>query len=156
MTRTENDTATMRTAKKLGWRGLNLRKGRKGDCPWCLEQMVCLCLCAFWWHPLGIGEVFKHSFRGLRQIRELRSLSPSGPSAGKCVHVCVHYTNCHWEEHACVSIAIVSNCGERSSLDLTLRPRCSFLIVASDAGFGIGFFLFIFFFWAPVTINNFN
>lgn len=43
------------------------------------EQMVCLSpSLSFWWRPLGIGEAFKHSFRGQRQISELCSSPPSG------------------------------------------------------------------------------
>lgn len=126
----------------MGWGGLKLWTDRKGVCPWCLEQMVCLCLCAFWWHPLGIGVVFKHSFRGLRQICEFHSLPPSGPGlqlTSGCMYV--YYRNCHWEEHVCVSIAIVSIRGETSSLILRPSPRCCFPLT-SDAGFENVFFVY--------------
>lgn len=101
------------------WGGeLKLSTNKKRVCPWCLEQMVCLCLCAFWWHPLGIGEVFQHSFRGLRQISELCSLPPSGPGL-QLTSVCMYVYTIEFvteEEHVWVSIAIVSIGGRRADL----------------------------------------
>lgn len=83
--------------QKNGVGVMKMRTDRKGVCPWCLEQMVRLCLCAFWGHPLGIGALFEHSFRGPRQISELCSSPPSGPGQQlTSAHACVYYRNCHW------------------------------------------------------------
>lgn len=121
---------------------MKMRMDRKRVCPWRLEQMVCLCLCAFWGHPLGIGALFEHSFRGPRQISELCSSPPSGLGQ-QLTSVCMHVYAIEIVTELWVSIAIVSICGKKTGLALMRRPpsRC-FLIAASDAGFKHAF-LFI-------------
>lgn len=139
---------------------LQLRTDRKGVCPWCLQQMVCLCLCAsqWMWHPLGIGEVFEHSFRGPRQISELCSSPPSGPGP-QLTSVCmyVYSIEIEEEEHMWVSIAIVSISRKRTDLALTLRPppRCCFVIATSIAGFENGFvYFFLFMLQSPPSLST--
>lgn len=143
-------------------RGVEGKKKKRGGGIWlrgptlrCLgADGVPLPLSLFWWRPLGIGEAFKHSFRGQRQISELCSSPPSGLrqrlacSWQVCACMCIHYSNSSGEGSGCVSIAIGPIPGERSAHTLASRPppRCCVVIVNSDADFDKFFFFFFHFF----------
>lgn len=135
---------------------MKMRTDRKGVCPWCLEQMVRLCLCAFWGHPLGIGALFEHSFRGPRQISELCSSPPSGPGQ-QLTSMCTHVYTIEIVTEVWVSKAIVSIRGKRTAFALMLRllSRPYFLIAASYAGFqNVYFKIFLPFHALVATINH--
>lgn len=140
------------------WGGSKVKKKKGGGGIWlrgptlrCLgADGVPLPLSLFWWRPLGIGEAFKHSFRGQRQISELCSSPPSGLrqrlacSWQVCACMCIHYSNSSGEGSGCVSIAIGPIPGERSAHTLASRPppRCCVVIINSDADFDKFFFFF--------------